>query len=153
MPAAGSLDSISPAVAVLAGLVSFVSPCVLPLVPAYVAYLGSRAGRVGSMSVATAGLAFVAHSEARPGPLDMLARLPGEVAGVPGRLAAGDAAHPAVAIAAGLAVLGFAVLALRGADARVRLIAPLAAIGPAVLVAFELKRGSPLGLSEGSAAL
>ena len=60
MPAAGSLDSVSPAVAVLAGLVSFVSPCVLPLVPAYVAYLGSRAGRVGSMSVATAGLAFVA---------------------------------------------------------------------------------------------
>src|SRR5579859_2696320 len=60
MPAAGSLDSVSPALAVLAGLVSFVSPCVLPLVPAYVAYLGSRAGRVGSLPVATAGLAFVA---------------------------------------------------------------------------------------------
>ena len=60
MPAAGSLDSVSPALALLAGLVSFVSPCVLPLVPAYVAYLGSRAGRVGSLSVATAGLAFVA---------------------------------------------------------------------------------------------
>jgi cytochrome c-type biogenesis protein len=60
MPAAGSLDSVSPAIALLAGLVSFVSPCVLPLVPAYVAYLGSRAGQVGSLSVATAGLAFVA---------------------------------------------------------------------------------------------
>ena len=60
MPAAGSLDHVSPALALLAGLVSFVSPCVLPLVPAYVAYLGSRAGRVGSLSVATAGLAFVA---------------------------------------------------------------------------------------------
>src|SRR5262245_60092711 len=60
MPAAGSLDSVTPALALLAGLVSFISPCVLPLVPAYVAYLGSRAGRTGSVSVATAGLAFVA---------------------------------------------------------------------------------------------
>jgi cytochrome c-type biogenesis protein len=41
----GSLDGISPALAVLAGLVSFVSPCVLPLVPAYLAYLGARAGQ------------------------------------------------------------------------------------------------------------
>jgi cytochrome c-type biogenesis protein len=76
--AAGSLDGISPALAVLAGLVSFVSPCVLPLVPAYLAYLGSRAGQpqpalslppssgrgapaaVASLPVATAGLGFVA---------------------------------------------------------------------------------------------
>ena len=43
--AAGSLDGISPALALLAGLVSFVSPCVLPLVPAYLAYLGARAGQ------------------------------------------------------------------------------------------------------------
>jgi cytochrome c-type biogenesis protein len=75
---AGSLDGISPALAVLAGLVSFVSPCVLPLVPAYLAYLGARAGEpvaatagggVGtatreagspSLPVATAGLGFVA---------------------------------------------------------------------------------------------
>ena len=42
---AGTLDGISPALAVLAGLVSFVSPCVLPLVPAYLAYLGARAGQ------------------------------------------------------------------------------------------------------------
>lgn len=28
-------------VAILAGLVSFVSPCVLPLVPGYLGYLGS----------------------------------------------------------------------------------------------------------------
>jgi cytochrome c-type biogenesis protein len=41
----GTLDGISPALAVLAGLVSFVSPCVLPLVPAYLAYLGARAGQ------------------------------------------------------------------------------------------------------------
>src|SRR5258706_10918974 len=59
MPGAGSLDSVSPAIAALAGLVSFVSPCVLPLVPAYVAYLGSRTGQAGSRSVAIAGLAFV----------------------------------------------------------------------------------------------
>ena len=73
--AAGSLDSISPALAVLAGLVSFISPCVLPLVPAYLAYLGARAGRPAvatgageeqlaahaeTLPVATAGLGFVA---------------------------------------------------------------------------------------------
>jgi cytochrome c-type biogenesis protein len=71
----GSLDSVSPALAVAAGLVSFVSPCVLPLVPAYLAYLGARAGRPVVMAgaggeqlsgrpdtlpVATAGLGFVA---------------------------------------------------------------------------------------------
>src|SRR5260370_17902536 len=65
------------AVALLAGLVSFVSPCVLPLVPAYLAYLGARAGAQSvavsggggvatsapgspSLPVATAGLGFVA---------------------------------------------------------------------------------------------
>ena len=79
--AAGSLDGINPALAVLAGLVSFVSPCVLPLVPAYLAYLGARAGQesnvtataagaggaiataeksVSSLPVATAGIGFVA---------------------------------------------------------------------------------------------
>jgi cytochrome c-type biogenesis protein len=77
---AGSLDGISPALAVLAGLVSFVSPCVLPLVPAYLAYLGARAAQpvpVGgpqepphggggvttpsvSLPVAAAGVGFVA---------------------------------------------------------------------------------------------
>jgi cytochrome c-type biogenesis protein len=70
-----SLDGISPAVAFLAGLVSFVSPCVLPLVPAYLAYLGARAAQpavpVGPgaavaappqspLPVVTAGLGFVA---------------------------------------------------------------------------------------------
>jgi cytochrome c-type biogenesis protein len=29
-------------IAVLAGLISFLSPCVLPLVPAYVGYLGGK---------------------------------------------------------------------------------------------------------------
>jgi cytochrome c-type biogenesis protein len=74
--AVGTLDGVSPALAFLAGLVSFVSPCVLPLVPAYLAYLGARAGQpvaVGdgpggavavrsapSLPVAAAGLGFVA---------------------------------------------------------------------------------------------
>jgi cytochrome c-type biogenesis protein len=86
LAATGTLDGISPPIAVLAGLVSFVSPCVLPLVPAYLAYLGARAGQpvavgpgaghsVGmsdgsgaviaapsspSLPVAAAGLSFVA---------------------------------------------------------------------------------------------
>src|SRR6202790_2147707 len=62
----------------LAGLVSFVSPCVLPLVPAYLAFLGARAAQPvvvsdgpgsaiaaaprmsPSLPVAAAGLGFVA---------------------------------------------------------------------------------------------
>jgi cytochrome c-type biogenesis protein len=38
------LDHVGLPLAFLAGLVSFLSPCVLPLVPAYAAYLGGRAG-------------------------------------------------------------------------------------------------------------
>lgn len=79
LAASGTLDGISPPIAVLAGLVSFVSPCVLPLVPAYLAYLGARAAEpvavtgtggavaiqraspsIPSMPVALAGLSFVA---------------------------------------------------------------------------------------------
>src|SRR6267154_2159092 len=72
----GSLDGISLPIAVLAGLVSFVSPCVLPLVPAYLAYLGARAGQPvaataaggvgpaapdsGSQSLAVAGVFVIA---------------------------------------------------------------------------------------------
>ena len=50
------LSGLNPLVAFLAGLASFVSPCVLPLVPAYLAYLGGRAGR----PIAVAGAGFVA---------------------------------------------------------------------------------------------
>lgn len=39
------LNGLNPAIAFLAGLASFVSPCVLPLVPAYLAYLGARSAR------------------------------------------------------------------------------------------------------------
>jgi len=52
------LSGLNPLVAFLAGLASFVSPCVLPLVPAYLGYLGAR--RVGPGSFAVAGAAFVA---------------------------------------------------------------------------------------------
>jgi cytochrome c-type biogenesis protein len=70
------LNGLNPAIAFLAGLASFVSPCVLPLVPAYLAYLGSRAtpphtwggaGAAGggaavqqNSSIAVAGAGFVA---------------------------------------------------------------------------------------------
>ena len=59
--------------AFLAGLVSFLSPCVFPLMPAYAAYLSGRAGNPalamasggsvetgGRSSVMTSGFAFVA---------------------------------------------------------------------------------------------
>lgn len=52
------MSGLNPALAFLAGLASFVSPCVLPLVPAYLAYLGAR--RAGADSIALAGAAFVA---------------------------------------------------------------------------------------------
>src|SRR6185503_4327808 len=38
--------------AVLAGLFSFISPCVLPLVPAYIGYLSSQATNTVSTSLA-----------------------------------------------------------------------------------------------------
>ncbi len=50
------LNGLNPAIAFLAGLASFASPCVLPLVPAYLAYLGARVGQ----PVAVAGAGFVA---------------------------------------------------------------------------------------------
>src|SRR5437588_7536465 len=76
-----ALNGLNPAIAFLAGLASFVSPCVLPLVPAYLAYLGAAgvgnssplAGKwraepadgaggeaVRSPSIAIAGAGFVA---------------------------------------------------------------------------------------------
>jgi cytochrome c-type biogenesis protein len=74
------LSDLNPALAFLAGLASFVSPCVLPLVPAYLAYLGGRispphslgrpaaeaagwgspVAQLPSGSIALAGAAFVA---------------------------------------------------------------------------------------------
>ena len=62
------MTALNPAIAFLAGLASFVSPCVLPLVPAYLAYLapphlwGGVAEDDGGArhSIAVAGAAFVA---------------------------------------------------------------------------------------------
>jgi len=74
VPLTGSLDGISPALAVLAGLVSFVSPCVLPLVPAYLAYLGAQAGQpaalasVDAKGVATRDSARLAPTAPYPAP-------------------------------------------------------------------------------------
>ena len=59
------LALISPSypLAFLAGLVSFLSPCVFPLVPAYAAYLGGRA----SQGVETAGTLALAGASAGGG--------------------------------------------------------------------------------------
>ncbi len=48
------MGHVSIPLAFAAGLVSFLSPCVLPLVPAYLAYLGGRAGQPALVG-ATAG--------------------------------------------------------------------------------------------------
>lgn len=66
----GSLLAAVP-VAVLAGLVSFASPCVLPLVPAYVGYLGgmsaaSAPGRARVPAGSGAPLDLAAHLPAQP---------------------------------------------------------------------------------------
>lgn len=47
----GSLLAAVP-VALIAGLVSFASPCVLPLVPGYVGYLGGMSGTLGTSAAA-----------------------------------------------------------------------------------------------------
>ena len=79
---AGSLEGISPALAVLAGLVSFVSPCVLPLVPAYLAYLGARAGQPASITASGAGGAAAMTSETRSPALPVVTAGLGFVAGL-----------------------------------------------------------------------
>jgi cytochrome c-type biogenesis protein len=53
--------------AVLAGLVSFISPCVLPLVPAYIGYLtGQAANSVSSSLVASGGGSSTVSASAQP---------------------------------------------------------------------------------------
>jgi cytochrome c-type biogenesis protein len=51
--------------AVLAGLVSFVSPCVLPLVPGYLGYLGGATDAHRSTSTSTAGASTAAGERRR----------------------------------------------------------------------------------------
>jgi cytochrome c-type biogenesis protein len=74
-----SLDGISLPIAVLAGLVSFVSPCVLPLVPAYLAYLGARAGQPVAISDGPGGAVALQQT---PPPLPVAAAGLGFVAGL-----------------------------------------------------------------------
>ncbi|SRR5579872_465191 len=82
MLAAGTLEGVNPALAFLAGLASFVSPCVLPLVPAYLAYLGARA----TQAPAAAGWNGVGGSATavmdRPAALPVAAAGAGFVAGL-----------------------------------------------------------------------
>ncbi|MHB8718916.1 MAG: cytochrome c biogenesis CcdA family protein [Candidatus Dormibacteria bacterium] len=65
-----ALLSPSYPLALLAGLVSFLSPCVFPLVPAYAAYLGGRAGQGGAEAAALVpsgpGAATLAVRQASP---------------------------------------------------------------------------------------
>jgi cytochrome c-type biogenesis protein len=53
-------------IAVLAGLLSFISPCVLPLVPAYIGYLTGQAANATSNTLAMAGAGADATTEAHP---------------------------------------------------------------------------------------
>jgi len=79
---AAGLDGISPALAVLAGLVSFVSPCVLPLVPAYLAYLGARAGQPVAVTASGAGGAAAMTPETSSPSLPVVTAGLGFVAGL-----------------------------------------------------------------------
>jgi cytochrome c-type biogenesis protein len=79
-------------VCVLAGLVSFASPCVVPLVPGYLSYLASIVGGVG-----------VAEAEANPGPVKSLPAARWRVAGSAVLFVAG---FTAVFVLGTVAVLG-----------------------------------------------
>lgn len=71
----GSLLAAMP-VALLAGLVSFASPCVLPLVPGYVGYLGGMSGTLGAPGAAGGargeGRATATATRARAGQRQLL---------------------------------------------------------------------------------
>lgn len=82
MLAAGTLDGVNPALAFLAGLASFVSPCVLPLVPAYLAYLGARATQAPVTAGWNGGGGAVTAVMDRPAALPVAAAGVGFVAGL-----------------------------------------------------------------------
>jgi len=104
----GSLLAAVP-VALLAGLVSFASPCVLPLVPAYVGYLGG-------MSAATAPRRTRVPAAAGA-PLDLAAHLPAQPA-----LTATAAAAPGTPAADSPAPDGGPATAAPAAPSRGRLV-------------------------------
>lgn len=104
--ASGSLLLALP-VALLAGLVSFASPCVLPLVPGYLGYLGGMgAGTVGGGS-AGAGTGTLARGTA-PASASGVAALPVAVGVVAPRSTAGEVAdRRRLLLGVGLFVAGF----------------------------------------------
>ena len=57
--------SLSLGVAFVAGLISFISPCVLPLVPAYIGYMGGRVTHTVSAQVADTGRGIPASDLSR----------------------------------------------------------------------------------------
>jgi cytochrome c-type biogenesis protein len=62
-----SLEQVTLPLAFAAGLASFLSPCVLPLVPAYAAYLGRQAGRQTTAAAGgRGGIAAATAAPARP---------------------------------------------------------------------------------------
>jgi cytochrome c-type biogenesis protein len=61
-------QSITLPLAMLAGLLSFISPCVLPLVPAYIGYLTGQAANTVSSSLAAVGAASASDTEVQSGP-------------------------------------------------------------------------------------
>ncbi len=59
-------QSVTLPLAVLAGLLSFVSPCVLPLVPAYIGYLSGQAAATASTSLAPVTASGASTAPAAP---------------------------------------------------------------------------------------
>ncbi len=59
--------------AFMAGLLSFISPCVLPLMPAYVSYLGARVTQQVSGELAVAGMPVGAGTKIQPNRAGLLA--------------------------------------------------------------------------------
>ncbi|MFN8419660.1 MAG: cytochrome c biogenesis protein CcdA [Anaerolineae bacterium] len=55
-------DNVTLGLAFFAGFLSFVSPCVLPLIPAYISYLTGRAAQQSSLDTAGAGAGVVTMS-------------------------------------------------------------------------------------------
>jgi len=100
--ASGSLLLAVP-VALLAGVVAFASPCVLPLVPGYLAYLGGMTGAVGSSARGSSGSAVPAVAG---GPVRGIA--PGGPAVGPSP--AGVAGRGRVLAGVGLFVAGFSLV-------------------------------------------
>ena len=91
-------------IALLAGLVSFLSPCCLPLVPGYLSYITGLAGSNASAGPASSDTGLVDISAAQGGTSVAVARRPNPPAAVEG-----GAGRLRVLLASVLFVLGFSV--------------------------------------------